>query len=524
MPIDTACMEKVDIFLSARDLAQTQMMSKTDAFAVLYRKNTRSSELERVGTTPVIKDTANPDWSTGFTVNYMFEVAQEITVQVYQWSDGKPLDNLSVHTLLGEATFRLANLVTATNQKLSPSLVNGKNKGSLEIRAESQTNTRDLFCVAFSGVKLANKDGFFGTSDPFLVVSRMNEDGAQTVVWKSGKIDNSLSPIYAQVKIPMTSLCNGDIYRPLKIEIFDWDSNGKHDSMGCVDTSVNEMLTSGGEPMPVIEESKQSKKNYKNSGHLKAVASIEHRPTFTDFIAGGCEISLITAIDFTGSNGDPAMPESLHYLQGQPNPYQSMLSSVGRILEVYDTDKMYPVFGFGAKVRKPDGSMSVCEHCFPVGEGEAQGVDGILDAYKEAVPALFFSGPTLFQPLIDASSKIVSDYNCTQEAQKYTILLIITDGSINDMNATKAAIIKASALPMSVIIVGVGSDDFSSMRDLDKDDTLMTHGGKTAERDIVQFVARGNLGFAELTEQVLAEVPDQLLMYMESRKILPKKV
>lgn len=32
------------------------------------------------------------------------------------------------------------------------------------------------------------------------------------------------------------------------------------------------------------------------------------------FIAGGCEISLVVAIDFTASNGDPAAPNSLHYL------------------------------------------------------------------------------------------------------------------------------------------------------------------------------------------------------------------
>ena len=32
------------------------------------------------------------------------------------------------------------------------------------------------------------------------------------------------------------------------------------------------------------------------------------------FLSGGCEISLIAAIDYTGSNGDPDMPSSLHYI------------------------------------------------------------------------------------------------------------------------------------------------------------------------------------------------------------------
>ena len=55
---------------------------------------------------------------------------------------------------------------------------------------------------------------------------------------------------------------------------------------------------------------------------------------------------MIVAIDFTGSNGDPAMPDSLHYFdptgQGK-NPYQCCISALGNILEAYDSDKTYQV-------------------------------------------------------------------------------------------------------------------------------------------------------------------------------------
>src|SRR6185295_18762851 len=46
-------------------------------------------------------------------------------------------------------------------------------------------------------------------------------------------------------------------------------------------------------------------------------ASIDEPPTFLDYIAGGTEINLVVAIDFTGSNGDPRTPKSLHYIGGQ---------------------------------------------------------------------------------------------------------------------------------------------------------------------------------------------------------------
>ena len=51
--------------------------------------------------------------------------------------------------------------------------------------------------------------------------------------------------------------------------------------------------------------------------------------------------------------------------------------------------------------------------------------------------------------------------------------MIVTDGAISDMQATIAQIVELSRLPCSIIIVGVGSANFSSMERLDGDDGLL---------------------------------------------------
>ena len=48
----------------------------------------------------------------------------------------------------------------------------------------------------------------------------------------------------------------------------------------------------------------------------------------------------------------------------------------------------------------------------------------------------------------------------SSRGEAYQVLLILTDGAITDMAATKHEIVKASALPMSIIIIGIGQDDF----------------------------------------------------------------
>ena len=48
----------------------------------------------------------------------------------------------------------------------------------------------------------------------------------------------------------------------------------------------------------------------------------------------------------------------------------------------------------------------------------------------------------------------------SQQNQHYIINLIITDGIINDMNDTIDEIVRGSSLPLSIIIIGVGTADF----------------------------------------------------------------
>ena len=101
---------------------------------------------------------------------------------------------------------------------------------------------------------------------------------------------------------------------------------------------------------------------------------------------------------------------------------------------------------------------------------------------------------------------------------------MITDGEINDMDATISAIIDASRDPISIIIVGVGTADFSSMHLLDSDGKLLSNGKAQASRDIVQFVPYNKFaaaGSITLAQEVLAEIPTQIIRYMGAREIIP---
>lgn len=59
----------------------------------------------------------------------------------------------------------------------------------------------------------------------------------------------------------------------------------------------------------------------------------------------------------------PSQPTSLHYASPyQLSAYALALKAVGEIIQDYDSDKLFPAYGFGAKL-PPDGKIS---HQFPL--------------------------------------------------------------------------------------------------------------------------------------------------------------
>jgi hypothetical protein len=119
---------------------------------------------------------------------------------------------------------------------------------------------------------------------------------------------------------------------------------------------------------------------------------------------------MMVAIDYTASNGNPSMPTSRHFTRDpkRENPYQKAIKIIGNVLAEYDSDQRFPVFGYGARARNEDGSLGEeAMDFFELNEGEeVEGIDGILQAYKEVFPKIALSGPTNFTSLIRNAAEI----------------------------------------------------------------------------------------------------------------------
>ena len=257
-------------------------------------------------------------------------------------------------------------------------------------------------------------------------------------------------------------------------------------------------------------------------GNLEIQYNKYKKMTFENFIKEG-QINLDIAIDYTKSNKIPTDPSSLHYNnENIENDYEKAIKSCGDIIAYYDSDQLFPVYGFGGI---PEGQTET-SHCFNINfskdDPNIHGVEHIINFYKDSLKKVELSAPTYFSPII---KKVIKEINYDlinkKKEKHYYILMILTDGQIKDMEKTKNLIVEGSKLPLSIVIIGIGNADFSYMEILDGDEEPLTSSsGEIRERDIVQFVQfnkfknkhSDNCG-PHLAEEILKEIPRQVEEY-----------
>ena len=256
-------------------------------------------------------------------------------------------------------------------------------------------------------------------------------------------------------------------------------------------------------------------------------STITKKATFIDYINAGVKIALSIGIDFTGSNGHPLDDGTLHSIKdGKPNDYEKAIISCGNIVAPYDYDQLFQVYGFGAIIKSSISDKA--SMCFAINlkdNPDIYTIDNVIKTYHDIIKKdkLTFAGPTEFTPII---KKVISRM-ITKNILEYHILMILTDGVIDDLQDTIDILVEASSLPLSVIIIGIGNEDFSKMEVLDGDEVpLKSRNGKIRTRDIVQFVpfSKFQNDAKKLSMEVLAEIPRQMIEYFQFKNLSPNKL
>ena len=447
----------------------------------------------------------------------------------------------------------MSDVMSSRAKPMKPLTCSKKGRGGepgMKLLVEEVRAVKGEAQITLWSKKLANRAGWFSSNTAYATLSKLREDGNYVLVARTPTAPKGANPMWPTMTISMARLCNGDMDRPLRLTVQHQESASKTIEVGHMDVPVSSLLQPNWEG-----QLKHPKGKPKTCGSVKSMKPvIIERPTFVEYLQGGLEIGLCLAIDFTASNGEPSNPASLHaQIPGgtqPPNAYEQAIAGVGAILAPYDSSGVFCCYGYGAAL-PPNYVVSQCFalNGNPRSPG-CQGIDGVLAAYRKALSVVRLSGPTCFAPVLKAACDIAeAGMNATppKGLSKYIVFLIITgahaaaaprnagwrahtcrslpDGTIMDMDETIDACVRASRLPMSVVIAGVGSADFTAMHALDSDDRRLAGRNGKAMRDAVNFVPlkdyKGLASGARLARDILQEIPLQVCQYFAAKGVPP---
>ena len=451
---------------------------------------------------------------SGFTINYgttlifdyYFEKEQIIRCQILE--EGKKISTIdfSVSYIMGNCNFKTSKKIYSTESKNEICDI------ELEIKTLKKDDKLNNLISEFSDIKFQFFDD--DNDERFFILKNYNDGNLWRPCYKSIEFTpkNSIS-ILKKIRIDSFFLCNAKDQKII-MEIY------KTNNILYPNSYIQFSLKNINSPLTLYKQLNENNINNNENNIKKGLLYIKHefkkKNTFIDYLKKGININLNIAIDYTISNGKPTEKKSLHYDSDDKNDYEKAIFSCGSIVGYYDKDQIFPVYGFGGI---PLNENKV-NHCFNINFEESpniKSINNVLSIYKKSLKKIQFSGPTFFSPILQ---KVMQEIGLKMEEKNnenyYEILMILTDGIINDMNETIELLIDCAELPISVIIIGIGKANFNDMIILDGDEFPLTdHKGRVTKRDLVQFVMYDKFkgGNQELSDEVLKEIPRQIEEY-----------
>jgi len=502
------------------------------------------SRWQQIGSTETLTNTKRPKFSTSFIFEYYFQFIQNLRFLVYNMTTKS--ESLVTNDFIGYTEKSISELLVASRKntaifEINPAVPSGmkikdrkhnlkNSRIMISITEEKNPSTQVVMDIS---CKNLDKMDVIGKSDPYFVLSRKTEQEKWKTVYVSDVRKVTLNPEWKRIVVNSYRLNLGDDDKLLKFEVFDWDRGSDPDIIGEFESSFENIKSQKTFDI-VNDEKKKEDKAYVNSGTMTFDSIfIGESSSFSSFLLHGIEIDIAFAIDFTSSNGNPHEDTSLHRLISKNkvdfrefNEYHKAISAVGNVIDTYNSNKKYAVYGFGGNFKKDDNP------CFALNENEknpyVDGIKGVLNVYYKTLENVEFGSQTKFSPIIhkitnltkkDPSSKAKNVIN------RYTVLAIITNGEANDMKDTIEAIQDASKFPLSIIFIGVGNYNFENMEKLNGHAVQILANSKKI-RDTVRFAQLSDFLDTpdDMASEILDEIPNQIFEYIIESEYNPPEM
>lgn len=467
---------KIEFALTAKHIPNTTQ-GEFDSYVML--ETITSDVTYFVGETESIKNELNPIYSRSLIADH-FESEDQVLKFSLIKEDSQYAYRLGI-IRLGMRDL-LSNVSPKSFQLLNPE---GKSSGiSLEISWEKVmlSDMNYTFSLSMENIYDVSKFTYshpyfklFRPSQEFIANSKPESVKRWIICYQSENHKEKLTTPFIPVDINKSELCRQNEGGWVKIEIWDYGTKTSSKFIGSAYFTIS-LVKSGQTKLDLKETSGEKFCNVQVSKlNTRRVNKLGH------YLEQGLNTTLTVAVDFTASNGPVKSIISLHHVpksQTKRNEYEVAMQAIGNSFQHLQKTKGASALGFGAKI---GGRF---EDYFTLSsKGESlSSIDDLLQAYRAATTSVELFGPSNLAPMIKyLGHKIKS----TTSSNKWTyhVILVLTDGILDDVQLAKQAIADCKDLPMSIVIIGIGNEDFSGMKAIND----LERKPRSSRRDICSF-------------------------------------
>jgi hypothetical protein len=241
-----------------------------------------------------------------------------------------------------------------------------------------------------------------------------------------------------------------------------------------------------------------------------------------DYIKSGIRIACHISLDL--SNG-----EDKQFISQKSDrdciDYSNIIENITDIISNYIPNRLVHAYGIGGEISYGYNSQKVFK--INMGGNDSNKLyNRILEDYHNSLNEIKLDNKVYFSPLINKVNNYIFD---SKELNYYNILFILTKETIDksDIKKTYDSIIDSSYLPVSIIIIGIGQNNFDKMKNIFDSVPINSRVRKKKFRKNVIFVS----SIAEklensqiMTEWCLKEIEKQAMQYYELLKIKPENI
>ena len=240
-----------------------------------------------------------------------------------------------------------------------------------------------------------------------------------------------------------------------------------------------------------------------------------------DYFKSGTKLSCFISIDFSERNNQES-PENIK------DNYLNVFKNISNIISPYIKNHLYYTTGFGARQINSDEKKKFFNLNMNEKDSSIQTIDKVIDKYNSCLNQnkIISENKIYFSPVIKNTTKEIYKL---YEMRFYNILFIITHNNLEkkDIRKTIDSIIESCYLPLTIIIIGVGKNDFSKMYEIFNIKDKFSSVGMERIRNNILFTSL-NENFSNDIEKMiqwcLKELSKQMIEYYNLNNSSPQQI